>query len=113
MAKAASMEVIMAERRHEARAQVDLAVQVSGTGANGMPFTQSATASSISNGGALLSGAIPGNTVGRLAVGPIPAAKSSIQNCVGKRLAVWPENSSRSPKAGEGKVSVAGIGYSF
>jgi hypothetical protein len=58
-------------------------------------------------------GAIRGDTVGRLAVGPIPAAKSSIQNCVGKRLAVWPENSSRSPKAGEGKVSVAGIGYSF
>ena len=56
MAKASSMEVIMAERRHEARAQVDLAVQVSGTGANGMPFTQSTTASSISNGGALLSG---------------------------------------------------------
>src|ERR1700687_3790502 len=50
------MEVIMAERRDEARAQVDLAVQISGTGANGMPFTQSATASSISNGGALLSG---------------------------------------------------------
>jgi hypothetical protein len=56
MAKAASMEAIMAERRHEPRAQVDLAVQISGTGANGMPFTQSATASSISNGGALLSG---------------------------------------------------------
>jgi hypothetical protein len=46
----------MAERRHEPRAQVDLAVKVSRTGANGMPFTQSAAASSISNGGALLSG---------------------------------------------------------
>src|ERR1700680_3000705 len=46
----------MVERRQELRAQVDLAVQVSGRDANGMPFTQSATASSISNGGALLSG---------------------------------------------------------
>src|ERR1700680_4148832 len=46
----------MVERREEPRAQVDLAVQVSGRDANGMPFTQSATASSISDGGALLSG---------------------------------------------------------
>jgi len=41
----------MVERRQEPRA-----VQISGRDAAGMPFTQSATASSVSNGGALLSG---------------------------------------------------------
>jgi hypothetical protein len=46
-------------------------------------------------------------------MGGIRTAKSSIQNCVGKRFAVWPENSSRSPKAGEGRVSVADIGPLF
>ena len=46
----------MVERRQEPRAQVDVAVQISGRDANGIPFTQSAMASSISNGGALLSG---------------------------------------------------------
>jgi hypothetical protein len=40
-------------------------------------------------------------------------AKSSIQNCVGRRFARWPENSSRSPKAGEGRLSVADIGPLF
>jgi hypothetical protein len=46
-------------------------------------------------------------------VGGIRTAKSSIQNCVGKGFAVGPENSSRSPKAGEGRVSVADIGPLF
>jgi hypothetical protein len=46
----------MAERRHEPLAQLDLAVQISGRDVNGMPFTQSVTASSISGNGALLSG---------------------------------------------------------
>src|SRR5260370_7026967 len=49
-------EKIMAERRQERRTPADLAVQISGRDANGMTFRQSATASSISNGGALLSG---------------------------------------------------------
>jgi hypothetical protein len=46
-------------------------------------------------------------------MGGIRTAKSSIQNCVGKRFEVWPENSSRSPKAGEGRVSLADIGPLF
>jgi hypothetical protein len=46
-------------------------------------------------------------------MGGIRTAKSSIQNCVGKGFAVGPENSSRSPKAGEGRVSVADIGTLF
>ena len=46
----------MVERRHEQRAQPDLAVQVSGRDTNGTPFAQRATASNISSGGALLSG---------------------------------------------------------
>src|SRR6202049_3533198 len=46
----------MVERRQEPRAQTDLAVQISGRDANGMSFRQSATARSISNSGALLSG---------------------------------------------------------
>ena len=49
-------EKIMAERRQERRTPADLAVQISGRDANGMTFRQSATASNISNGGALLSG---------------------------------------------------------
>ena len=49
-------EKIMAERRQERRTPADLVVQISGRDANGMTFSQSATASSISNGGALLSG---------------------------------------------------------
>ena len=46
----------MAERRQERRTAADLAVQISGRDANGMTFRQSPTASSISKGGALLSG---------------------------------------------------------
>jgi hypothetical protein len=46
-------------------------------------------------------------------MGGIRTAKSSIQNCVGKGFAVGLENSSRSPKAGEGRVSVADIGPLF
>ena len=49
-------EKIMAERRQERRTPADLAVQISGRDANGITFRQSATASSISNGGALLTG---------------------------------------------------------
>src|SRR5882757_4593096 len=49
-------EKIMAERRQERRTAADLAVQISGRDANGITFRQSATASSISNGGALLTG---------------------------------------------------------
>ena len=37
-------------------------------------------------------------------MGGIRTAKSSIQNCVGKRFAVWLKDPSRSPKAGEGGV---------
>jgi PilZ domain len=46
----------MVERRQEPRAQVDLAVQVSGRDANGTPFTQTVTATNTSRNGALLSG---------------------------------------------------------
>jgi hypothetical protein len=46
----------MVEHRQEQRAQRDLAVQISGRDASGMPFTQSVTASNISRSGALLSG---------------------------------------------------------
>jgi len=42
-------------------------------------------------------------------MGGVRTAKSSIQNCMGKRFAVWPEDPGRSPKAGEGRVSLADI----
>jgi hypothetical protein len=46
----------MVERRRELRTQADLAVRISGRDASGKLFAQSAVASSISGGGALLSG---------------------------------------------------------
>ncbi len=49
----------MADRRDEPRAQADLTVQISGRDADGMPFTQSVTATNISTSGALLSGLSP------------------------------------------------------
>jgi hypothetical protein len=49
----------MADRRDEPRVQADLAVQISGRDADGMLFTQSVTATSISASGALLSGLSP------------------------------------------------------
>jgi hypothetical protein len=46
----------MIERRQERRTQIDLTVQITGRDVRGNPFAQSAVASSISGGGALLSG---------------------------------------------------------
>ena len=46
----------MVERRQEFRKQADIAVRISGRDVSGEPFAQSAVASSISGGGALLSG---------------------------------------------------------
>ena len=46
----------MVERRHESRTQADIAVRISGRDTSGDLFAQSAVASSISGGGALLSG---------------------------------------------------------
>ena len=46
----------MIERRQESRARSDIAVRISGRDASGKPFAQSVVASSISSGGALLSG---------------------------------------------------------
>ena len=46
----------MVERRRELRTQADLAVRISGRDASGKLFAQRAVASSISGGGALLSG---------------------------------------------------------
>jgi hypothetical protein len=46
----------MVERRRELRKQMDLAVRISGRDVSGKLFAQSAAASSISGGGALLSG---------------------------------------------------------
>jgi hypothetical protein len=46
----------MLERRQESRKQLDIAVRISGRDVSGEPFAQSAVASSISGGGALLSG---------------------------------------------------------
>jgi hypothetical protein len=46
----------MDERRRESRAQADIAVRISGRDISGEPFAQSVLASSISAGGALLSG---------------------------------------------------------
>lgn len=46
----------MVERRQEPRRRSDLAVRISGRDVNGEPFAQSVVASSISGGGALLSG---------------------------------------------------------
>ena len=72
----------MVERRHEQRAQPDLAVQVSGRDTNGTPFAQRATASNISSGGALLSGA-PAEYDLATCVGGIPTAKSSTSELCG------------------------------
>src|SRR6266404_9245233 len=47
---------VMIERRRELRTQVDLAVRIFGRDTSGKLFAQSAVASSISGGGALLSG---------------------------------------------------------
>ena len=47
---------VMIERRQESRARSDIAVRISGRDASGKPFAQSVVASSISSGGALLSG---------------------------------------------------------
>ena len=47
---------VMVEPRRELRTQADLAVRISGRDASGKLFAQSAVASSISGGGALLSG---------------------------------------------------------
>ena len=47
---------VMVERCRELRTQADLAVRISGRDASGKLFAQSAVASSISGGGALLSG---------------------------------------------------------
>ena len=47
---------VMVERRREFRTQADLAVRISGRDASGKSFAQSAVASSISGGGALVSG---------------------------------------------------------
>jgi hypothetical protein len=46
----------MVERRQERRTQVDLTVRITGRDVRGNPFAQSAVASGISGGGALLSG---------------------------------------------------------
>jgi hypothetical protein len=46
----------MVERRQERRIQAEIAVRITGRAVSGNPFTQSAVASGISRGGALLSG---------------------------------------------------------
>src|SRR6266700_741782 len=56
----------MLERRRELRTQVDLAVRISGRDASGKLFAQSAVASSISGGGALLSRMAPKVRLGDL-----------------------------------------------
>jgi len=56
----------MVEHRQEQRARSELAVQVSGRDASGTAFSQSARASNISKGGALLSGLSSGVRSGDL-----------------------------------------------
>ena len=52
----AAETTVMIERRQESRARSNIAVRISGRDASGKPFAQSVVASSISSGGALLSG---------------------------------------------------------
>ena len=78
----------MAERRHEARAQVDLAVQVSGNWRQRDAFHAKRHGQQYQQWWRTSVGAVPGNTVGRLALGSIPAAEGSIQDRVGKGFSV-------------------------
>ena len=103
----------MVEHRQEQRAQRDLAVHVSGRDANGNTFSQSVNASNISKGGALLSGLSSRVRPGDLVLGGIRGPKGSFQNRVGKRFALGSEVSGCRPQAGEGRVSVVDIEYSF
>ena len=74
----------MVERRRELRTQADIAVRISGRDASGKLFAQSAVASSISGGGALLSGMARKVRSGDLIWDRIPGQKSSFQDCLGK-----------------------------
>jgi hypothetical protein len=89
----------MVERRQESRTQADIAVRISGRAVSGKPFAQSAVASSISGGGALLSGMERQVRTGDLVWVEYEERKGPFQNRVGTGFRVRAKDSSCSPEA--------------